>query len=303
MTRPSRDSKAGQVYLDLQARARREHRPTDELFEMYILERFLYRLSVSTHRDRLVLKGGMLLAAFDERRPTRDVDLLARETNNEVGEISSLIKDVLAVEVDDDVTYDGDGLSASTIREQDPYMGVRIKVPARLHRAAQTLRIDLNVGDPVTPGPVDIAYPALLESPFAILGYPIETVLAEKIVTMVDRGDTTTRERDFADVYVLTGRHTVEALTLRSAIEATASHRESELRQLRDALSRLGPTRQADWGRFVERSGLGGSVPASYEDVIDAVASFADPILSGEIIDAHWNAAQRKWDHDSAGVT
>lgn len=84
MNIPSRDSKAGQVYLDLQAKARREHRPTDELFEMYVLERFLYRLSLSAYRNRLVLKGGMLLAAFDDRRPTRDVDLLARATTSEL---------------------------------------------------------------------------------------------------------------------------------------------------------------------------------------------------------------------------
>lgn len=103
--------------------------------------------------------------------------------------MTSLIREILAVEVDDDgVTYDISGMTAVTIREQDPYVGVRAKVPAQLHRAAQTLRIDINVGDPVTPAPVDIAYPALLDQPFTILGYPIETLLAEKIVTMVDRG-------------------------------------------------------------------------------------------------------------------
>ena len=75
MSQPSRDSTAGRAYLDLQARARREGRPTDELLVLYILERFLYRLSVSVHRNRFVLKGGVLLAAFDVRRPTRDIDL------------------------------------------------------------------------------------------------------------------------------------------------------------------------------------------------------------------------------------
>lgn len=70
MNRPSRDSAEGRAYLDLRAKARREGRPTDELLVLYILERFLYRVSISAHRSRLVLKGGMLLAAFDERRPT-----------------------------------------------------------------------------------------------------------------------------------------------------------------------------------------------------------------------------------------
>ena len=80
MSRPTRATSGGRAYLSLQARARSEGRPTGELLVLYVLERFLYRLSVSEHRDRLVLKGGMLLAAFDERRPTGDVDLLARSS-------------------------------------------------------------------------------------------------------------------------------------------------------------------------------------------------------------------------------
>lgn len=76
MTRPARDTTAGRVYLDLRSKARAEARGTDELLVLYVLERFLYRLSISEFRDQFVLKGGMLLAAFDERRPTRDVDLL-----------------------------------------------------------------------------------------------------------------------------------------------------------------------------------------------------------------------------------
>jgi hypothetical protein len=71
MTRPARDTTAGRVYLDLQRKARAEARGTDELLVLYVLERFLYRLSISEFRDQFVLKGGMLLAAFDERRPTR----------------------------------------------------------------------------------------------------------------------------------------------------------------------------------------------------------------------------------------
>ena len=82
MTRPSRATTSGRAYLDLLARARREGRPADELLTLYVLERFLYRLSVSAHRDRLVLKGGMLLSAFGRRRPTRDIDLLAKATSN-----------------------------------------------------------------------------------------------------------------------------------------------------------------------------------------------------------------------------
>ena len=150
MSRPSRGSTAGRAYLDLQTRARREGRPTDELLVLYILERFLYRLSVSVHRNRFVLKGGMLLAAFGERRPTADVDFLARQVSNDIDAIAALVREILAVEIDDGVVFDPSELRAELIREADLYTGVRIVVPASVARARHPLRIDVNVGDPVT---------------------------------------------------------------------------------------------------------------------------------------------------------
>jgi hypothetical protein len=105
VTRPSRDSVAGRAYLDLQARARRDGRPTDEPFTLYVLERFLFRVARSRHRERLVLKGGMLPAVFEERRPTRDVDLLALATPNDVATVAAIIREVLSVPADDGVVF------------------------------------------------------------------------------------------------------------------------------------------------------------------------------------------------------
>jgi predicted nucleotidyltransferase component of viral defense system len=227
---------------------------------LYVLERSLYRLSISEHRDRLVLRGGMLLAAFDERRPTADVDLLAQAIGNDVDSVSPFVRDVLAIEVDDGVVFELSGRRAQVIRDADRYTGVRITVLARVDRARHLLRVDINVGDPVTPRPVEVSYPALLGPPFTLVGYRLETVLAEKVVTMVDRGDATTRDRDFADVYILTGRHTVEADHLAAALRATGAHRRSELRPLRTVLVELAAARQADWTRYVARSGLTGEL-------------------------------------------
>lgn len=295
MSRPSRSTAGGRAYLDLQARARREGRPTDELLVLYVLERFLYRLSRSVHRERLVLKGGMLLAAFDERRPTRDVDLLAQATPNEVEAVASLVRAVLVLEVDDGVVFEPEGMTAEMIREEEPYVGVRISVPARVDRARVPLRVDVNVGDPVTPAPIEVEYPALLADPFWIVAYPIATVLAEKIVTMIDRGDATTRERDFADVVLLTGAHEVDASLLAAAITATAAHRGSQLRPVGDVLVTLARIRQPDWERFIARSGLAAQLPATYEDAIAAIARFADPVVSGSVSSGRWDPARRRW--------
>ena len=194
MSPVSRDSTAGHAYLDLQQMARRAGRPTQELLITYVLERFLYRLSESIYRDRLILKGGMLLAALGSRRPTADVDLLARSVDNEVSEIVAVIEAVLGVAVDDGVVYEIGALTAQVIRDAELYAGVRLTIPARIERARVVLRLDVNVGDPVTPHPVDVQYPALLGGSFHLLGYPLETVLAEKVVTMIERGAATTRE-------------------------------------------------------------------------------------------------------------
>ena len=296
MSRPTHATPGGRAYLALRARARSDGRPTDELLVLYVLERFLYRVSVSDHRERLVLKGGMLLAAFEDRRPTADVDLLARSIANEVETISDVVRQILALPLDDGVTFDAGSLRAEVIRDAELYSGVRIVVPASIDRARHPLRIDINVGDPVTPAPVEVEYPALLEEPFALLGYPLATVLAEKIVTMIDRGDTTTRDRDFADVYVLTGRHRIVAAELAAAIASTGAHRGSDLRPIRQVLVELGRLRQGDWSRFVARSGLVDAVPPVLADTITAVADFADPILTGEVVDGGWDPAARRWD-------
>ena len=125
--RPSRDTRAGERYLALRALAKRTHRTTDELLQLYALEGFLARCAVSEHRERLVLKGGMLLAAFDLRRPTRDVDLLALRTPNETEAIRQLIAHVAGVELDDGLRFDVATATAESIREGDQYAGVRVQ--------------------------------------------------------------------------------------------------------------------------------------------------------------------------------
>ncbi|MCA1691712.1 MAG: nucleotidyl transferase AbiEii/AbiGii toxin family protein [Actinobacteria bacterium] len=295
MSRPTRETAAGRAYRDLQALARTSGRPTDELFVLYVLERFLFRLSLSRHRDHFILKGGMLLAAFGDRRPTRDVDLLAVSIANDVETVASIVRDVLDVEVDDGVVFEPDRLTSETIREFDLYAGVRLTVPARLHRAEVPLRLDVNVGDPVVPAPAEVPYPALLGDPFPVIGYPIETVLAEKIVTMVARGDTTTRERDFADVVLLVRRNDIDGALLSAAVTATAGHRATQLRPLREILVTLGEERQGAWAAFLRRSGLTAELAAVYEDVITEVIRFADPVIAGEASRSRWSAFSSGW--------
>ena len=125
-----RDTMAGRVYLDLQALARRNGRPTQELLVLYVLERFLFRLSRSDYRDRLVLKGGMLLAALDSRRPTADIDFLANAVANDVETIAGVVRSISATTVDDGAAYEPDRLTARIIKTRSctPEFGWRFRL-------------------------------------------------------------------------------------------------------------------------------------------------------------------------------
>jgi predicted nucleotidyltransferase component of viral defense system len=295
MSPVQRDSTAGRAYLDLQQMARRRGRPTQELLLTYVLERFLFRLSRSAYRDQLVLKGGMLLAVLGSRRATGDVDLLALAIDNDVAAIADVVRTVLSVSVDDGVTYEADATTTQVIRDVALYSGVRLSVPSRIERAKVVLRLDVNVGDPVTPHPVDVEYPALLDHPFHLLGYPLATVLAEKIVTMIERGAATTRERDFADVVVLSRRYQIQASELLAAVNATAEHRQVALRPLAALLGGLGDERQQAWLTFIASAGLEELVPSSYPDAINLVAAFIDPLLGGSVESGHWDPHSGGW--------
>lgn len=295
MSPVQRDSSAGRAYLDLQQMARRSRRPTQELLLTYVLERFLFRLSMSAYRDRLVLKGGMLLAVLGSRRPTGDVDLLARDIDNDVAAIADVVRTVLAISVDDGVTFEPQQMTTQVIRDAALYSGVRISVPSRIDRAKVVLRIDVNVGDPVTPHSVDVEYPSLLDSPFHLLGYPLATVLAEKIVTMIERGAATTRERDFADVVVLSRHYQIVGSELLAAVNATAEHRLVALRPLAALLGGLGDDRQQEWFTFITRAGFEELVPSSYADAINLVTAFIDPVLGGSVESGHWDPHSGGW--------
>ncbi|MEA2502183.1 MAG: hypothetical protein QOD01_2294, partial [Actinomycetota bacterium] len=215
--------------------------------------------------------------------------------DNDRDAVVGIVLQVLDVQVDDGVIFELGRLTAALIRDTEMYAGVRLAVPARLDRAQVVLRLDVNVGDPVTPEPVAIDFPTLLAGSFRLLGYPLATVLAEKIITMIDRGATTTRERDFADILLVTRRHPIDAKELRQALMATALHRQSQQRGLASLLDDLGLTRQRSWVAYLDRNGLSPQLPSVYAEAIDEVVAFADPLLNGVVTGGAWDPVGRTW--------
>ena len=283
-----------EVYRALQRRARTEGRGTQELFEFYLLERFLYRLSLSRYRDRFVLKGGLLLTVLGARRPTRDADVLARGIAGDKGNLLAAVGEIATIAADDGVNFDASSARVSVIREHATYPGLRISMPATLGTARLQLRLDVNFGDPVSPQKIE--YPTLLtDEPIALLGYPVEAVIAEKVETMISRGDANTRERDYADVLALSKIHRIEFRRLRHALEQTAGHRGTDLMPLSEALEALPATRQRDWKAFLARAGPPG-MPDSFEEAVRGIADFVDPVLRNDPSLLQWNPATLEWE-------
>ncbi len=278
--RPTHETTAGSRYLALRKLGRQLERPTSELLQLYALEGFLSRLVHSPHRDKLVLKGGMLLAAFDLRRPTRDVDFLALRTDNDEAAVRELIRDVAAVNIDDGLVFRLDAVTSAVIRDEDIYPGVRVRLEATLATARLIFQADINVGDPVVPSPVRTTLPTLLGGPdLEILAYPKAMVVAEKLVTALQRGRANTRWRDFADLYLLHAAHDLDHAVLVAALCEVARHRKTTLRPLSIALSGMGPAAQPRWQIWWRKQGLDGRLPASFPEVLAALEAWSDPLL------------------------
>lgn len=218
---PRRDTTAGQVYNDLRNLARRQGRATDGLLQLYLLERFLHRLVHSSASGKLILKGGTLLAAYQLRRATQDIDVQASSLANDEDTLAEVVRGVCQVQADDGVSFDLAGLTVTTIREGAAHEGLRARLPAAIGPAQLVLRLDVNFGDPITPAPTTVAYPQLLGGSFEVRGYPLVTVLAEKLVTMIDLADANTRDRDVGDVYRIIHTHAVDGDELHAACHAT----------------------------------------------------------------------------------
>lgn len=295
----TRATAAGRAYLDLQNRARRERRSTQELLTFYVLERFLARLAASAYRREFILKGGLLLAVLDARRPTQDADLLARRLRGDEAAVAARVAELclLPLAEDDGVEFRIPTLRTARIREDGLYAGVRVSMDAQVEQAQVKLKLDINIGDPVTPAPIELNYPVLREGPpLRLLGYPLATVLAEKLCTAVSLGEANTRVRDYVDIWTLTGRHDLGYADVRSALDTTARYRGVALRPLGEAIGDLVRVRRSAFTAFRRQLGIdGGALPGQFDDLVDDVLHFADPLLTATADNTTWRADQRTW--------
>ncbi len=249
----------------------------------YAIERFLYRLGQSTHRDRFVLKGAMLFSLWAPTpyRATGDLDLLGYG-DAAPERIASAFRDICTIAVaDDGVVFKPETLRAEPARAEDEYSGVRAAMIAEMAGARLSIQIDVGFGDAVTPAAREIDYPSLLDMPTPrLLAYPPETVVAEKFQALVALGMLNSRMKDFFDLWAIAETFSFDGPVLAEAIRATFERRNTALPQeapiaLTTAFAE-DPAKQAQWRGFLRRTALA-MAPEPFADIQTKVAAFVLP--------------------------
>ena len=199
------------------------------VLQNYMFERCLERLSMSEYSEKFVVKGGMLIAAIVglDTRSTMDLDTTLRNLPLTEEQISLSLSSICKIDLNDDVSFVIK--SIVPIRKDDIYGGYCVRMDAIYDTIVTPLSIDISTGDIITPEAVQYEFGGIFDENVKIVlwGYNIETVMAEKVETILSRGVFTTRPRDFYDVYILATTQKYDKKVFKEALKATAIHRGS----------------------------------------------------------------------------
>jgi len=211
--------------------AKEKHISAQIVLQNYMLERLLERISVSKYRDNFILKGGFLLAAIVglDTRATMDMDATIKGLTVTKETISQMLVDVCKIHIDDDISFTFNEINE--IRENDEYGGYRVSLSGDYPPMAVPLKIDITTGDKITPREMVYTFNLMFEErSIHVLAYTVETILAEKLETIISRGDQNTRPRDFYDVYILNTlqKKNIDTQVLKEALAATVKKRGTE---------------------------------------------------------------------------
>jgi len=296
-------SKEDSVKAKLKNLAEKEKKQFDYLLMLYMIERLLYRLSISKYINNFVLKGGLFLyTIFDEKaRVTKDIDLLARQIANTLEELRMIFTEICSINIDDAINFDISTLSVEKIKEDADYEGVRIKVTAYLDKSRKVLQFDIGFGDVIVPKAIDMDYPSLLdmEKP-RIKAYSIESVIAEKFEAMIYLAETNSRMKDFYDIYSLCTNFDFDGRVLYEAINQTFIRRATPLSKEPIIFSNgfiLNKDKNIQWIAFKRR--IGEISDITFEQILNTIIIFIKPIYSC-IIDedeffGHWDKVNLSW--------
>jgi len=223
-------SKVMSLKSRIKSYAQRKSLTAQVVLQNYMFECFLNRLSKSKYCDNFIVKGGLLISALVglDTRATMDLDTTLRYRVLSEKVLEELINEICSLDLDDGVNFRI--VSFSRIRDNDVYGGFCVRVDALYETIITPLSIDVTTGDVITPDPVRYEFTGLFDHNIKIplWGYNVETVLAEKVETILSRGIFSTRPRDFYDIYILSAARTFSIITFRQALDATTKHRNSK---------------------------------------------------------------------------
>lgn len=201
----------------------------NSVMRFYMYDRFVERLSKSKYKDNFILKGGFYLSKLFglDNRSTMDIDTAIRKTNLSLENVIKMITEIINIDVDDNVKFEIE--KTESIRDEDEYGGLRITIKFTLENMKDSFHIDIATGDPIHPGPDDYKYESLIGNEiYKVWSYNLETILAEKIETILSKLEASSRMKDYYDIYLIHRFkfNKINKTKFRGAVEKTFEKRE-----------------------------------------------------------------------------
>ena len=257
-----------------------------QVLTRFIQERFLYRLSVSEYKDKFFLKGGALLYAHDrfKARPTLDMDFMGERISRDKDNIKRAFQAICRIECPEDGVYFDSGdeqVELEDITLEREYNGIRVHLTAYMDSIKHVVSMDIGFGEIIIPEPVELDYPLLIEGlpPVNIGAYSLETVVAERFQTMIDRAESNSRMKDFFDVYSILSKERVDKKLLEEAIRGVFANRGTIYTQAHPLFSpgfESDPARITIWNGFIGKIHYKGELSFGY--VVSKIQEELGPI-------------------------
>ena len=269
-------SKAMSLKAKIRNIAKHKNIPAQVILQNYMFERLLVRLSMSEYKEKFVLKGGMLVAAIVglDNRATMDMDTTLKNLPLTPEAIRTALEDICNISCDDDVTFEVGKIAP--IREDDLYGGYRVMLNAKFETLVTPLSIDVSTGDVITPNAIPYTFTEIFndDMSYELWAYNIETVMAEKVETILRRGVFNTRRREFYDVYILTITQEYDKTLFTDALKATAEHR-GTTNQIADILGILKNLEESSelklrWDKYRKQFTYASDI--SYEQILEVLS-------------------------------
>lgn len=276
------NAKAMSLKAKIRNIAKTKNIPAQVILQNYMFERFLNRLSASEYKEKFVLKGGMLVAALVglDNRATMDLDTTLKNLPLTPETIEKTLNDIFAIDLNDEVTFSLKGIYP--IREDDIYGGYRVALDAVYETIVTPMTIDVSTGDVITPNAVKYDFTGIFddELTFEVWAYNVETVLAEKVETILRRSVFNTRPRDFYDAYILIATQSFDKAVFAEALEKTIEHRGTR-NQINDFASTMeviseSADLQRMWSNYQSQFSYAKDI--SFKDTCDAIKGLLSKI-------------------------